>query len=296
MDSPGIYRQQQFEQQPLSLPLATFHSLLSTGTNRLYPHWHARVEVFYVRRGYGQMQIDLDDYEIGPGDIVVVSPRRLHGGWGMYGTLCSCEVAVFDLELLRGPFTDNICLKYTDPLLQQSGVFQPVIKAQQPGAQQIRACIDELIVLNETRPLAYELRAKAAALSLCAELFTGGYYSTRPCAAPSRELSSLKNTLSYINEHLSDPLSIDTLCETAQYSKYHFLRTFKRHMGLTTTEYITLMRLERAARLLRTSTLSVTDICAQVGFGNVSYFIKRFSQHYGCTPLAFRKKEPDGTD
>ncbi|MDD4796884.1 MAG: helix-turn-helix transcriptional regulator, partial [Eubacteriales bacterium] len=146
-----------------------------------------------------------------------------------------------------------------------------------------------IIDLNRRKPAAYELELKARALMLLSVLFAHHHYTDRVAGGAPRELAGLKNALSYIYDHLSDPLSADTLSNVAQYSKYHFLRMFKRHMGLTTTAYINLMRLERSARLLRTTELSVTEVCAQCGFGNVSYFIKCFSRHYGVTPLAFRK-------
>lgn len=289
METPGIYRQQHFEQDPLKLPLSTFHSLLGDRGRRLYPHWHDRLELFYVKDGYGQMQIDLSYYDIAPGDVVVVSCKQLHGGWGVRESICACEVVVFDLSMLRGMFTDRIALQYIDPPLQQSVVFTPVLHPGEPGVAEIITHIDHIIDLNARKPPAYELELKAHSLMLLSYLFTHHHYTDRAAGGAPRELAGLKEALSYIYDHLSEPLSADGLSEVAQYSKYHFLRMFKRHMGITTTAYINLMRLERAARLLRTTDLSVTDICARCGFGNVSYFIKCFSRHYGVTPLAFRK-------
>ena len=68
------------------------------------------------------------------------------------------------------------------------------------------------------------------------------------------------------------------------------MRFFKKHMGLTSIQYINNYRLEKAAYLLTSTNNSIMDISLEVGFDNLSYFNKLFKKKYNITPKEFRFK------
>jgi AraC-like DNA-binding protein len=74
----------------------------------------------------------------------------------------------------------------------------------------------------------------------------------------------------------------------AHLSSYHFLRVFSRVFGVTPHQYLIRRRLARAARLLASEPLGVTQIGMMVGFNDVSHFVRSFRRHAGKTPSQFR--------
>jgi AraC-like DNA-binding protein/quercetin dioxygenase-like cupin family protein len=78
------------------------------------------------------------------------------------------------------------------------------------------------------------------------------------------------------------------LRELCGVSPAYLARTFRRALGQTPTEYLNELRLRRAAQLLRTTTSEIVDVAEECGFGNLSYFYRRFRARHGCPPKMFR--------
>jgi AraC family transcriptional regulator len=82
--------------------------------------------------------------------------------------------------------------------------------------------------------------------------------------------------------------SIADLARVAGLSRYHFLRTFKLLTGVTPHQWLLRMRLRNAAERLVTSTESITDIALDVGFDDLSNFIRSFRAEFGVSPRHYR--------
>lgn len=80
------------------------------------------------------------------------------------------------------------------------------------------------------------------------------------------------------------------MTEKMNISKYHFIRVFKRQMGVTPYEYLTEYRINMAKILLRTTYKSVFEIAFDVGYNSKSNFIAKFHSMTGVTPSQYRKE------
>ncbi|MEO3823685.1 helix-turn-helix transcriptional regulator [Actinomadura sp. B10D3] len=85
------------------------------------------------------------------------------------------------------------------------------------------------------------------------------------------------------------PIDVAAVAARAGYSRYHFVRLFSEVYGETPGAYLARRRIERAQDLLRTTDLTVTEICMLVGFTSLGTFCTRFKQEAGMTPTAFRR-------
>lgn len=97
--------------------------------------------------------------------------------------------------------------------------------------------------------------------------------------------------IDYIHAHLDSELSISTLARLMQVSPFHFIRLFKRTMGITPHSYIMKQRIERAKVLLKGTNLSVAEIAYDIGFCSQSRFTTVFSQYVQASPTAYRKQQ-----
>ena len=98
----------------------------------------------------------------------------------------------------------------------------------------------------------------------------------------------IRRVTDYIRANLAADLAISELAAQAGLSSFHFARVFRRETGETPHQFVTRLRLEEAARLLRATDHPVLQIALAVGFENASHFSVQFKRGYGVTPLAYR--------
>jgi AraC-like DNA-binding protein len=91
-----------------------------------------------------------------------------------------------------------------------------------------------------------------------------------------------------IDSSFDRPLNLDALSGAACFSRYHFIRLFKRAFNRTPHQYLVEKRIERAKELLASSHLSVTDVCFEVGFQSLGSFSTLFHKRVGASPLIYR--------
>lgn len=109
----------------------------------------------------------------------------------------------------------------------------------------------------------------------------------------------MKKAIDFINDHISDnDLTVEKVAEEVSLSRVHFYRKIKALTNLSAIEFIRLIRLERAAQLLKTGKLNVSEVRYAIGMQDAEYFRKTFKQHFGKTPSDYAKgEEPSiGTD
>ncbi|WP_181916881.1 helix-turn-helix domain-containing protein [Paraburkholderia sp. BL27I4N3] len=113
-----------------------------------------------------------------------------------------------------------------------------------------------------------------------------------PAATPARPERlvprRVRRVTDYIRANLDGDLAISELAAQAGLSSFHFARVFRRETGETPHQYVSRLRLEEAARLLRATGQTVLQIAIAVGFENASHFSVQFKRGYGVTPLAYR--------
>lgn len=101
--------------------------------------------------------------------------------------------------------------------------------------------------------------------------------------------SRLHYVLHYINEHLTDIISMDTLCRKAYLSRNAFFRWFREQFGVSPLEFINRERIKLAKQLLANPATTITSVSQQCGFSDVNYFVRRFRQMEGLTPGAYQQ-------
>ncbi|MGG3451197.1 bifunctional transcriptional activator/DNA repair enzyme AdaA [Domibacillus aminovorans] len=135
-----------------------------------------------------------------------------------------------------------------------TGIFcRPSYKSRVPNQENVRIFKNAYIALEEKfRPCK---RCKPDGLHLSAEEW-------------------VEQIVEWIDQHYIKPLTLHTLADISDGSPYHLQRLFKRVRGLSPTEYIQQVRLEKAIHGLETTGQSIADIGTAVGFSNTPYFIR----------------------
>jgi AraC family transcriptional regulator len=113
----------------------------------------------------------------------------------------------------------------------------------------------------------------------------------QPLQAETRGLTQrkLQQAIAYIQDHLTENLSLTAIAHELDMSQYYFARLFKQSMGVSPYQYVMRQRMERAQYLLRTTSLSISAIAQQIGFSNQNQLTIQFRKFTGTTPSSFRK-------
>lgn len=120
---------------------------------------------------------------------------------------------------------------------------------------------------------------------------------TLPMIRPKTRLEIYKRlslARDYIESCYDEPVNLKKLSQIACLSPHHFLRLFKAAFRQTPHQYLIDVRLQQALKLIKEGNFSITDICFNVGFENLSSFIRLFKNRFRLSPTEFRrKKQPE---
>ena len=101
-------------------------------------------------------------------------------------------------------------------------------------------------------------------------------------------IQRINKVVAYINNHLDETLELKTLANEAALSDFHFHRIFKALKGEAIGGYITRLRLEATARLLRYTALTIEEIAFNIGYETPASLSKAFKKQYGISPTEYR--------
>ena len=97
------------------------------------------------------------------------------------------------------------------------------------------------------------------------------------------------DVIKYINEHISEPISLSSVSEHVSLSKEYTSHIFKKETGKTVTDYINERKLLIAKEMILSTAYPLTYISDRLSYENYSYFTKIFKKHFGVTPRTLRK-------
>lgn len=154
--------------------------------------------------------------------------------------------------------------------------------------------LPELVVLGELAQAAAEARSDIGLDEVgvllarrLVDLVAGR--ARRGLAASAADRQRAVRAALWIEANSRESIGLDAAAAEAGLSSFHFLRVFGRVFGLTPHQYLIRQRLRHAARLLAEETASVTEVAFEVGFGDLSNFVRSFGQAAGLSPSRFRR-------
>lgn len=153
--------------------------------------------------------------------------------------------------------------------------------------------LPELMVLGELAQAAADGRSDIS-LDEVGHLFASRFVDAvsgrtlRSAEVKARDRRRAVETARWIEANSHQPIDLDAAANQAGISAFHFLRLFAKVLGVTPHQYLVRSRLRHAARLLTEEDIAITDIAFDVGFGDLSNFLRTFHRAAGVSPRAFR--------
>ena len=252
-------------------------------------HWHAELEIVVIKKGIGLISVDFDKRTVTSGDIVFIRPGQLHSIEQYSTRVMEYENIILKPELLISGETDLCARQFITPLMKGELRCAAFLTPAVPGYPEISDCISHIDYLCERQPNGYQLAVKGFLFQLLFLLISHQQKKSAIPALQTKSLEKIKTILKYVEEHYDEHITIDDMAALTFYSKSHFMKFFKAHMGTGFIEYLNDYRLTIAERLLRTSDASVLEIAEKSGFDNLSYFNRIFKRKYGQSPRKQRR-------
>jgi AraC-like DNA-binding protein len=154
--------------------------------------------------------------------------------------------------------------------------------------------LPELMVLGELAQAAADGRSDIG-LDEIGHLFASRFVETvsgrtrKPVAVKARDRRRAVEAAHWIEANSHQEINLDATANQAGISPFHFLRLFANVLGVTPHQYLVRSRLRHAARLLADEDIAITDIAYDVGFADLSNFVRTFHRAAGVSPGAFRE-------
>lgn len=256
----------------------------STYMDEVALHHHDFYEIYLLLRGRVTYIVENHIYNMRPGDIMLISPLELHQA------RISTEEDPYERIVLwvARPYLEQL----SSPRTSLTRCFDTSVPGHAnllrlPGqaSATMHRRMERLQTLHQQEGYGGDLLAKSCLTELLVELNQAAHDRAAPAADCSSD-QVVDAVLHYINEHYSEPLTLDMLSEKFFISKYHLLRKFDAQVGTTVHRYILQKRLLIAKQLLG-SGVAPSEVCQYCGFGDYANFYRAFKLQYGSTPRQF---------
>lgn len=265
---------QKYETHYMSDLSVIFHVDRVQREDKLSFNRHENIEILYFLEGQADIYCDDRFFVASKGEIVVFPSGCLHA---IAAEDALYECLIVDRGLCLSAGVDTGMLHFKEHIVNDTlvSLYKKVANEVGKGEPKYRT-----------------LAVRGAVLSLLAYLCR--HYAERKEEKRRTDLG-IEKAIRYIRENLSEDITVDRLATLAGFSKYYFLREFKRVTSYTVVTYVNLARIERSKELLAQGDMTVSEIAAACGYNNLSYFSKTFRAHTGLTPSEYvandRKKE-----
>lgn len=272
------------------LPFIKYDTFIPNCFSIFPMHWHDEMEIIKIIKGKYIVNINLKEYVVEEGDIVILKSCTLHSFKQYENEKMASKTIMFDLSMLNSNVTDACSIKYFTPFLDNKVSYPTILKPSDKGYKNIKNCIDKLFLCYEEKNEFFEIQLKSYLFELFYILFKECFeihdYSTK---IKDDTTNDIKAILEYIKINYMNPISIKDLANVVNFSEHYFMRFFKKYMGMTCVDYINEYRLNIATNLLETTDMSIMEIAVKVGVNNISYFNKIFKKKFNLTPKEYRK-------
>ena len=223
-------------------------------------------------RGHARFAFDEQDHQLDPAHV-----------FHLYGAELSDRLIHCDIP--EDATLEVLCLYYEAPELAQyeETKFQwnfVLHIGSSPKLQTLLSLLREEWTVDS--PLS-RLRCKAAFYCLLCDIFSSADALESRC-----ESDRVNSIQAFLKSGFDEKITVQTLCERFKISQSHLFYLFSRYVGVSPMEYLISLRMEQAMGLIRSTSLSIGEIAAAVGYADPQYFSRQFKKRTGKSPTEVR--------
>lgn len=265
--------------------LRVFRSSLPTDGSMFYEHHHTAFEITMVLKGSGIYATRASEFNFKSGDIFFFSTDEYH--W--------IKKLNEDTDFLnihfepRYVWSDNFGIaggELTRIFLNRKNNPHNKIGVENEVSPAVCSLIYKMEKEADERKKEYEIKLKIHLVDILVELIRSydGQIEKNDVTYTTEILQEIENAIAYMDEHLTEDITLEEISDVAHMSKNYFCRQFKKLNGISPWEYITVKRIERAIRYIENTDLTRLEIASKCGYNNASNFYHAFKKVTGKAP------------
>ncbi len=275
-------------------PCAGYESTHTNQADDVIPwHWHEEFEVVCILEGQMKLMVPNRTIHLKAGEICFINANILHYAEG--DPKCTLQSFVFHPYLISGNDYSAIYRRYMSPIIEHKGllIWQP--KEPTGFFDSFRTAFDTL----KEDSFGYELTVQRFLSKIIQEIVFDvecDLIKEEVLNSSDPDSQRIRIMLEYIHEHFGDPLSVQTIAESANLSDRECHRCFQRTIQVSPTQYLLKYRIMKAAEmLLSLRQKTISEIALDCGFESPSNFSMLFKRYYQMTPKQYRNTKQVGT-
>ncbi|MBU5668779.1 AraC family transcriptional regulator [Peptoniphilus sp. MSJ-1] len=272
-----------------SFPIGIYHSrFCKEKYNMVDYHWHKEFQFALITRGSFIYKVGNIKYELFKDDLIFINTNQIHKTIALEEN-SSYIFIYFNPDILSSDKDSYIYKNYVEPLVRDNKIGSyKVDKSNDFGLIDL---IRETYEISKSNNEYFELDLVSNLFKIWKSHFkilkniNSGFLILDPLIN-----SRLRSILNFISINYDENISLDDIAEYVNLSKSECSRFFKKYFQENLFDYLLNYRINKSVDLILNSNKSITDIAFSVGFNSQSYFISKFKNIKGITPLKMRKE------
>ena len=277
----------------LNRPFEVF--LFDTAVNAfpVSSHWHHYVEVIYVLEGNIFVSSNEKEYYLDTDDMFLFHQGDVHSLYSTTNAPAKFMVIKFDAGRLsiRSSYTPRFA--YLLKRVRSESEELMHFKAADNIERNLRSRFMNLYEEMNNKQIGYDVLIHFEISSIMVEMLrmweNGGVNLDVTDVVINEDEITLQAILEYMDSHLTEKITVESLAKRCNMSYSHFSKRFKEVYGRSCKNQLELLRIERAEEMLKTTESSLDEISQELCFSDCSHFIRTFKKWKGLTPGRYRK-------
>jgi len=241
-------------------------------------NWHENIEIIVIERGEGKIRYGSREINISAGDIIIVNSETLHRLYSEFGMDCSYMLVDEEFCAKNGLITRDRRFMY---FFRSGETMRLFLEAADAYDRYMRDGNEE----NGLKAAKARLAVLALLIDVCENHSEAGTVREKAERASDEYV---KKAISYVREHYSEPVTLETLALVCGITKHYLAREFRRYTGETAVTYLNILRCKNA-EVCMAEGMSVTDAAYECGFESASYFSRTYRKLMGIPPSKYKR-------
>lgn len=268
-----------------NIPVKLFDFIADNPNRKIPKHWHKSLEFLYCMSGSLLVSINSNIYEMQKGDLILINSNIIHSTFSPEKS----HIFVMQIPLdLMVTFTKNA---YNHNMLLQLNTVR--YGGTDSWLNELKKMLNKLLIYRSNSQLTSTIHSLGLIYDSLALLIDECAISADPKTIDLnfKKLMPLNNILKYLQMNISRKITLDEVASQFSYSNAYFSKYFKTYIGMNWTEYLDILRLNEAKKLMLNSKKTFTEIAYSNGFGSYRNFYNVFKKAYGMSPRRFVETE-----
>ena len=277
-----------FRQMPPGREFEAYHHVSDSPQAVVY-HSHPYFEIYFFLSGHNRVVVEGLDVELRRGDVLIYPPGVMHRNIHLDATVPYERFFLYATkEFLYSVSTPDCDIPGTLKKMTEGDRF--CFHIEEEMLIKMIAFVDQIIARSNLQSPTEMLINRYEFSTLL--IRTMNMMTSVDMIPQSDYSKGMGRLIRYINQHVTEPLSLDDLAREFHFSKFYLLREFKKYTGITVHQYLIMRRISVSQQLILNGS-KPKEACLRCGFKDYASYYRAFRARVGMSPEQYRKSVSD---